>query len=180
MNNVLHKIRVNLYENFLTENPNDYSAKVIAEPFNPQKHNILFQFKQGEILRKETPNMEVEVMGMGESGIIISQVTDTKTGSVNDRITPGKNLKIKGSRLKLAGNDPQVVTRLRRAVLSVWLCAVYSSLRLLPIQVAHLRRAMCPVTPLTFLRSYALTLLYSTPLIPRQRGRHPSLVTRNL
>ena len=31
MNEVLHRIRVNLYENFLTENPNDYSAKVISE-----------------------------------------------------------------------------------------------------------------------------------------------------
>ena len=31
MDNVLHKIKVNLYENFLTENPNDYSAKVISE-----------------------------------------------------------------------------------------------------------------------------------------------------
>ena len=31
MENVLHKIRVNLYENFLTDDPNDYSAKVISE-----------------------------------------------------------------------------------------------------------------------------------------------------
>ena len=28
---VLHRIKVNLYENLLTENPNDYSAKVISE-----------------------------------------------------------------------------------------------------------------------------------------------------
>ena len=31
MEDVLHKIKVNLYENFLTDNPNDYSAKVISE-----------------------------------------------------------------------------------------------------------------------------------------------------
>lgn len=31
MEKVLHKIKVNLYENFLTDNPNDYSAKVISE-----------------------------------------------------------------------------------------------------------------------------------------------------
>ena len=31
MDSVLHRIRVNLYENFLTDNPNEYSAKVISE-----------------------------------------------------------------------------------------------------------------------------------------------------
>ena len=31
MENVLHKIKVNLYENYLTDNPNDYSAKVCSE-----------------------------------------------------------------------------------------------------------------------------------------------------
>ena len=31
MSDLHHQIRVNLYENFLTENPNDFSAKVISE-----------------------------------------------------------------------------------------------------------------------------------------------------
>ena len=31
MEEILHRIKVNLYENYLTDNPNDYSAKVISE-----------------------------------------------------------------------------------------------------------------------------------------------------
>jgi hypothetical protein len=174
MNDVFHKIKVNLYENFLTENPNDYSAKVISErtlnvkeicqtavrrggapstaeamehnvalflkemawqlmdgyavntgyftanaqvrgvfdsrseTFDPAKHAVLFRFNQGDILRKEIPNVKVQVMGVGESGIVISHVVDTKTGSVNDLITPGGTLKIKGGKLRIAGENPQV------------------------------------------------------------------------
>ena len=30
MEEILHKIKVYLYENYLTDNPNDYSAKVVV------------------------------------------------------------------------------------------------------------------------------------------------------
>ena len=174
MENVLHKIRVYLYDNFLTEDPNDYAAKVISERslgvkeicqtaikrggapstaeamehnvmlflkemsyqlmdgysvntgyftanaqvrgvfnsatenFDPQKHSILFRFNQGDLLRKEIPNVTVEVMGVGDSSILISHVVDAKTGSVNDLLTPGGALKIKGGKLKIAGVPPRV------------------------------------------------------------------------
>ena len=174
MSDVLHRIRVYLYENFLTPNPDDYSAKVVsertlnikeicktavgrggapstaeamehnvmlflkemayqmmdgysvntgyftanaqvrgvfdspAETFNPAKHSVLFRFNQGDVLRKEIPNIKVQVMGVGESGIMISHVVDVKTGSVNDLLTPGGMLKIRGGKLKIAGDNPQV------------------------------------------------------------------------
>ena len=174
MEELLHRIRVNLYENFLTENPNDYSARVISErtlnvkeicktavnrggapstaeamehnvslffkemayqlmdgysvntgwfianaqvrgvfdsrteTFDPNKHSVLFRFNQGDLLRKEIPNVKVQVMGVGESGIVISQVIDSKTGSENDLLTPGGTLVIRGVRLKIVGDDPQV------------------------------------------------------------------------
>ena len=174
MEEVLHRIKVNLYENYLTDNPNDYSAKVISErtlnikeicrtavgrggapstaeamehnvslflkemsyqlmdgysvntgyftanaqvrgvfdsrseTFDPAKHSILFRFNQGDLLRKEIPNVKVQIMGVGESGIVISHVVDSKTGSVNDLLTPGGTLKIKGGKLKIAGENPQV------------------------------------------------------------------------
>jgi len=174
MEDVLHKIKVNLYENFLTDNPNDYSAKVISErslsvkeicqtavkrggapttaaamehnvmlflkemayqlmdgysvnaeyfvanaqvrgvfndskeTFDPKKHSVLFRFNQGALLRKEIPNVSVQVMGVGDTSIQISHVVDTKTGSVNDLITPLGTLKIKGGKLKIVGDNPQV------------------------------------------------------------------------
>ena len=174
MEQELHSIKVNLNQNYLTDNPDDLMARVISErtlgigeickiavtrggapttpqamehnatlflremayqlmdgyaintgyftanaqvratfshrneKFDPQKHSILFRFNQGELLRKEIPNINVQVMGMGDSNIIVSHVVDSKTGSVNDLLTPHGTLKIKGGRLKLAGENPQV------------------------------------------------------------------------
>ena len=172
MDSVLTRIRANLYENLLTDDPGDLTAKVISErtltvadickaavnrakapttaeamefntmlflkemayqlmngyavnaeyftasaqirgvfhnareTFNPKKHSVLFRFNQGALLRRQIPNVTVQIMGPGESGIIISHVVDQKTGSVNDLLTPGGTLKIRGGKLKIAGDHP--------------------------------------------------------------------------
>jgi len=174
MTNTLHRIKANLYDNLLTEDPNDFTAKVSSErtldvsdvcksaatrggassspetmehnvnlflkemgyqlsdgysvntgyftattlikgvfnspseTFNPDKHSIIFQFNQGETLRKELPGIQVDILGVAESSIAVAQVTDVKTGSINDRLTPARNLKIKGYKLKVAGENPAV------------------------------------------------------------------------
>ena len=77
-----------------------------TEKFNPEKHAILFQFNQGEKLRKELPSIEVEILGTAESGNFISQVTDAKSGSVNDLLTPERNLRITGQKIKIVGESP--------------------------------------------------------------------------
>ena len=79
-----------------------------SETFNKDKHSIIFQFNQGEKLRAEIPNIEVNILGVAESSTVILQVTDVKSGSVNDLLTPGRNLKIVGSKIKIAGEDPSV------------------------------------------------------------------------
>jgi hypothetical protein len=79
-----------------------------SETFNKDKHSIIFQFNQGEKLRAEIPNIEVEILGVAESSAVILQVTDVKSGSVNDLLTSGRNLKIAGSKIKVEGNDPFV------------------------------------------------------------------------
>ena len=172
MANVLHTIKAYLYDNSLTDNPNDFSARVSSERslsigdicssavtrggadvsaasmkhavelflkemsyrlcdgfsvntgyftaspsirgvfnssiegFNPQKHSILFQFNQGETLRSELSTVTVEILGVAESGTFIAQVTDVKSGTVNDLLTPDRNLKIAGSKIKIAGEIP--------------------------------------------------------------------------
>jgi hypothetical protein len=40
------------------------------------------------------------------SGVIISSVTDVKTASQNNLLTPGRNIKVSGSKLKITGYDP--------------------------------------------------------------------------
>ncbi|GHT73377.1 hypothetical protein FACS189456_3750 [Bacteroidia bacterium] len=56
-------------------------------------------------LRKELELVSVDVLGVAESGLYIAQVLDVKTGSVNDIITPGRNLKISGHKLKIVGDN---------------------------------------------------------------------------
>jgi hypothetical protein len=77
-----------------------------TETFNPKKHTILFEFHQGILLRNELKNIIVEILGIAETGVQILQVTDVKTTSINDLLTPNHNLKIAGERLKIVGNNP--------------------------------------------------------------------------
>ncbi len=79
-----------------------------TEAFNPSKHSVLFQFNQGVTLRNMLSDISVEIMGVAESGISIAQVTDVKTGLSNDRITPNRNLRIKGSKLKVVGENESI------------------------------------------------------------------------
>jgi hypothetical protein len=169
----LHKIKAYLYDNALTEDPNDFIARVASErtlniadiaqlaatrggadisapamehaarllfkemayslcdgfsinadgwfnaspcirgvfnspdeQFDPAKHTISFEFHQGALLRKELEQVEVEIFGEADPSFYIARVTDMKTGSVNDILTPGRNLRISGSKLKISGNNP--------------------------------------------------------------------------
>ncbi len=168
---VFHKIKAQLYDNVLTENPNDFIARVVsekslsigdvaqsavqrggatvsaeamehavslflkemayrlcdgfsintgyftaqttikgvfnsaAEKFDSQKHSVLFDFQQGSLLRKELSNVEVDILGVADASLVITQALDVKTGSVNDVLTPNRNLKISGSKIKIAGDN---------------------------------------------------------------------------
>lgn len=79
-----------------------------TENFNKQKHSVLFRFAQGEKLRAEIANIEVKVLGLAETSSAILQVEDIRTGSVNDVITPNRNFKINGQKIKIVGDDPTV------------------------------------------------------------------------
>lgn len=75
------------------------------ETFNSEKHTILFQFNQGEKLRAEIPTIEINILGVADVSSVILQVTDVKSGTVNDILTPGRNLKINGNKIKIAGEN---------------------------------------------------------------------------
>jgi len=170
---VLHKIKAQLYDNVLTENPNDFIARVVSEKslsikdiclaattrggsdvsaaamehavnlwlkemayslcdgfsvnagwftaqacirgsffsptekFSPEKHSISFEFNQGSLLRKELGNVDVNILGVAEVSTFIAQVVDVKTGSVNDLLTPNRNLRVSGGKIKVEGESEQ-------------------------------------------------------------------------
>jgi len=76
-----------------------------TEKFNAAKHTVLFDFKQGSLLRKELGAVTVNITGVAQTALYIAQVTDVKTGSVNDMLTPNRNLRISGSKIKIAGDN---------------------------------------------------------------------------
>jgi hypothetical protein len=78
------------------------------DKFDSSKHLLLFNFNQGELLRKELMDIVVEIVGESEGSLMIAETVDVKTGSVNDRITPNRNLRIRGHKLKIAGDDDKV------------------------------------------------------------------------
>ena len=171
MANLMHKIRAYLYENYLTTDPNDYTARVNSEKtigvneicqsavtrggadisakamkhaaelfldemnyqifdgysvnvgyftataaiqgvfnspmekFNQEKHRLLIQYTQGEITRRGLSDVEVDVLGVATNGSYIAQVTDIRSGTVNELLTPGRNLRIAGNKIKIAGDE---------------------------------------------------------------------------
>ena len=76
-----------------------------SDTFDPKRHTVLFEFHQGALLRKELELVEVEIKGVADTGAVITQVTDMKTGSVNDLLTPNYNLKIAGHKIKIEGDN---------------------------------------------------------------------------
>jgi hypothetical protein len=77
----------------------------VREQFNPEKHSVLFAFAQGPELRKELSSVEVNILGLADTSLCILQVVDVKTGSVDDLLTPGRNLRIAGDKVRIAGKD---------------------------------------------------------------------------
>ena len=75
------------------------------ERYDKEKHTLLFEFHQGSLLRKELETVEVEFLGVANTGPIIAEVIDVKTGSVNDLLTPNRNLRIAGYKIKIAGDN---------------------------------------------------------------------------
>jgi hypothetical protein len=52
---------------------------------------------------------KVVVLGPAQTGPVINRVEDIYSGKVNSDLTPGRNLRIHGHRLRIAGDDPDVI-----------------------------------------------------------------------
>lgn len=78
------------------------------ETFDPQRHTLQFQFTQGELMRREIEDVEVKIMGVAETGLYIGQIEDMKSRTVNEVLTPGFNLRVTGTKLRVVGDKPGV------------------------------------------------------------------------
>ena len=78
------------------------------EAFDHSKHKIRINLHPGVALRAAVSQVKPKRVTAVVSGTIITAVTDLKSGSVNGTLTPGRNIKLTGAKLKLAGDKDTV------------------------------------------------------------------------
>jgi hypothetical protein len=78
------------------------------DSFDPKRHRVKIHLHEGAGLRKVEERVRIKKVQPGLTGAFIASVTDVKTGSVNNLLTPGRPLRVYGTKLKVAGEDPSV------------------------------------------------------------------------
>ncbi|MDR2446955.1 MAG: DUF4469 domain-containing protein [Treponema sp.] len=78
------------------------------ESFDLARHKIRINLHPGTALRAAVNEIKVKKIAAVLTGTVITSVIDIKSGTVNDKLTPGRDIKIAGSKLKIAGDDPAV------------------------------------------------------------------------
>ena len=110
---LFHKETAYLLSNGFAANTGLYHAAVRikgvfnspTETFNHEKHSIDINFNQGDLIRKEMDDVEVDVRGVADTDAHIAQVVDVRSHSINNIFTPSYDIRIIGNKLKVAGED---------------------------------------------------------------------------
>jgi nucleoid DNA-binding protein len=79
-----------------------------TDNFDKERHRVIYKFSTGHLLRKRAAETQAEILNIIPISYGIQQVFDTFSNSENDLLTPGKVLKIKGEKVKLVGDNPDV------------------------------------------------------------------------
>ena len=77
----------------------------IDDRFDKSRHKIRLNLRPGQLLTDAQDGLKVKKTNSADK-IYIKSVIDIKTGSVNQNLTPGKNIRIIGKRLKIEGDNP--------------------------------------------------------------------------
>jgi hypothetical protein len=78
------------------------------ESLDPARHTVRINVNPGIVLRHAARDIKTRKAAAPPAGTLITSVTDIRTGSVNGTLTPGRDIKISGHKLKIAGDDPSV------------------------------------------------------------------------
>jgi hypothetical protein len=80
-----------------------------AAQYDPAIHSKGTSMSASPELRKALAASKVVVLGPALTGPVINRVEDVFSGTENGLLTPGRNLRIYGQRLRIAGEDAAVV-----------------------------------------------------------------------
>jgi hypothetical protein len=78
------------------------------QAFDHSKHKVKINLHPGVVLRSAVSQVKPKRIAAVVSGTIITSATDLKTGSINGTLTPGRDVKLSGAKLKIAGDNLDV------------------------------------------------------------------------
>lgn len=73
--------------------------------FDPSIHSLGASYNPGKVLRDMFARTTVNITKVASTGPLIGKVTDPKSNTVNDKLTPNQPCVIKGSNLKIVGDE---------------------------------------------------------------------------
>ena len=76
--------------------------------WNPEKNNIYVSFVQDKILREEIAKTQVIIQGEKNDVMYILETEDKKSKLKDGSMTPGRNFVLRGSYIKVVGDDASV------------------------------------------------------------------------
>ena len=76
-----------------------------GKTWDPEINSVYISIRQGASLRTEVAETTVEILGEQSDPLEIYSVTDQTTGNTDGTLTKGRNAEIKGSHLKIAGDN---------------------------------------------------------------------------
>jgi hypothetical protein len=77
-------------------------------PWDSSKDKLVLSAIAAADVRKAIKEVEVEVLGMAQSGLFINTLVDVTTGEENTCVTPGGAVNLTGVKIKIAGDKPEV------------------------------------------------------------------------
>jgi hypothetical protein len=82
--------------------------------WDSKEHSLSIHTAPVANLRNAIKSVQVNVRGMAQTGIVINTLTDVASGEINSVITPGGGVNLKGNKMKIAGDHPDVGIRIIR------------------------------------------------------------------
>lgn len=83
--------------------------------WDKNRNAIYVAVSQDKMLREAIAQTEVNILGTKSNIMYILEMEDRKTGLKDGTVTAGRNLLVRGSMIKVAGNDPAVGVTLTNA-----------------------------------------------------------------
>jgi hypothetical protein len=78
------------------------------EAFDHSKHKVHIKLQPASALRSAVAQVKTKRIAAVVTGTVITSATDLTTGAVNSALTPGRDIKVSGSKLKIAGSEADV------------------------------------------------------------------------